>query len=89
MNDFEQRVRHALAVRAEQAPVAEREWAEQTVLEETTAQVSPGGSPGRRQLALGFATILAAVATVAAAFAAAGAAAATIWRRSVVPRATA
>src|SRR5947208_10819148 len=72
MNDLEQRIRHALAVRAEQAPVAEREWAEQTVLEETTAQGSPGGTPGRRQLALGFATILAAVATVAAGFGAAG-----------------
>jgi hypothetical protein len=76
MSDFEQRIRNALAARAERAPVAEREWAEQTVLEDPTARRSPAGlsgrQSGRRQLAFGFATMLAAVATVAAAFGATG-----------------
>jgi len=76
MNDLEARIRQALAIRADQTPVAEREWVGQSLLEEPAAGRSAGrvgtGRAGRRQLALGFATVLAAVATLAAGLGASG-----------------
>jgi hypothetical protein len=73
MNDLEQRIRDALTQRAEATPVAERRWDEGTLLEDAPAGPGAGrldGSRplGRRQMVLGFATVLAAIATLAVGF---------------------